>query len=81
MAAKCSVGIKDENTCTNRKINLTQLRQNTRNRKEKKSGRKVPRPDDYEIVPAPDSEKQVNNCFDNTALISLYIISLKFSIL
>ena len=37
------------------KINLTQLRRNTRSRTDKKSRRKAPRAGDYEVVPAPDA--------------------------
>ena len=48
-----SVGLEDMNS--KKKINLTQLRRNTRSRADKKSGRKAPRPGDYDIVPAPDA--------------------------
>ena len=47
-----SVGLEDMNS--KKKINLTQLRRNTRSRADKKSGRKAPRPGD-DIVPAPDA--------------------------
>lgn len=48
-----SIGLDDNNS--KKKINLTQLRRNTRCRAEKKCGRKAPRPGDYEINPAPDA--------------------------
>lgn len=48
-----SIGLDDKKS--KKKINLTQLRRNTRCRADKKSGRKAPRPGDYEINPAPDS--------------------------
>lgn len=53
LAVRMSIGLEDINH--KQKVNLTQLRRNTRCRTEKKSGRKAPRPGDYEIVPAPDS--------------------------
>ena len=53
IAARHSVGLGTEDT--KRKINLTQLRRNTRSRSEKKSGRKAPRPGDYGLTAAPDS--------------------------
>ena len=46
IAARHSVGLGTEDT--KRKINLTQLRRNTRSRSEKKSG-------DYDLTAAPDS--------------------------
>lgn len=52
-AVRMSIGLEDVNS--KRKINLTQLRRNTRSRAEKKSGRKAPRPGDYCIEPAPDA--------------------------
>ena len=53
LAAKLSLGLpcKPETTT----INLSQLRRNTRCRKEKKAGRKRPHPADCTINPAPDS--------------------------
>jgi len=53
LAAKLSLGLpcKPEGTT----INLSQLRRNTRSRKEKKAGRKRPHPTDCTINPAPDS--------------------------
>ena len=53
LAVKMSIGLEDIDS--RRKVNLTQLRRNTRSRGQKKSGRKAPRPGDYEIVPAPDA--------------------------
>lgn len=57
IAVRMSIGLED--THSNRKINLTQLRRNTRGRMEKKSGRKAPRPGDYKIVAAPDASISV----------------------
>ncbi len=48
-----SIGLDDVNM--RRKVNLTQLRKNTRSRTEKRSGRKAPRPGDYCVEPAPDA--------------------------
>ena len=56
LAAKMSIGM--ENNVCKRKINLTQLRRNTRPKQHKKSGRKAPRPDDYDVHPAPDSTQE-----------------------
>ena len=53
LAVRMSIGLEDVNS--RRKINLTQLRRNTRPRREKRSGRKAPRPGDYDIQPAPDA--------------------------
>ena len=57
IAVRMSIGLED--THSNRKINLTQLRRNTRGRMEKKSCRKAPRPGDYTIVAAPDASISV----------------------
>ena len=54
MAARMSIG-QNEQRERLRRLNLTQLRRNTRSRKDKKSGRKRPRPGDLDILPAPDS--------------------------
>ena len=54
LAAKMSVGV-DQQQQSKHRVNLTQLRRNARSRREKKSGRKCPRPGDCDIVPAPDS--------------------------
>lgn len=43
--------------CGKRNVNLTQLSHNTRSESEKKSGRKAPRPGDYQVSSAPDSER------------------------
>ena len=55
IAAKLSIGLESQ---SEKKINLTQLRKNIRSRKEKRSGRKRPRPGDCDITPAPDSKNQ-----------------------
>lgn len=55
VAVRMSVGLEDVDS--KRKVNLTQLRRNTRPRRAKKSGRKAPQPKDYEVAPAPDSNK------------------------
>ena len=52
IAVRMSIGLDDKGS--KKKINLTQLRRNTRSRGDRKSGRKAPRPGDYEIIPAPD---------------------------
>ena len=46
---------QDDKSCGQRKLNLTQLWKNVRTRKEKRSGRKCPRPGDCDIIPAPDA--------------------------
>ena len=54
MAARISIGLDHEGT--KKKKNLTQLRKNTRSHLEKKSGRKAPRPGNYDVtIAAPDS--------------------------
>lgn len=53
LAAQMSVGLLKKQC--QQKVNLTQLRSNTRSKKDKKSGRKAPRSGDYEVIPAPDS--------------------------
>lgn len=53
IAAQMSIGL--ESGSTQRKINLTQLRRNSRKKSDKTSGRKKPRPGDYDVVAAPDS--------------------------
>ena len=53
MAVRMSVGL--DTTCCKRKINLSQLRRNTRSRRDKTSGRKRPRIEDSEVIAAPDS--------------------------
>ena len=54
IAARMFLGMEDAITPPT-KINLTQLRRNTRKRKEKKSGRKFPRVGDCEVIAAPDA--------------------------
>ena len=58
LAVRGSVGLEDIDL--QRRVNLTQLRRNIRTRREKKSGRKAPRPGDYDIQPAPDSHAMVS---------------------
>lgn len=58
MAVRISIGL-DRPDCKPKKINLSQLRRNTRSRKDKTSGRKVPRIGDYDVVPVPDSIMRV----------------------
>jgi hypothetical protein len=53
LAVRMSVGLVEKSF--KKRINLTQLRHNTRPRTQKKSGRKAPRAGDYDIEPAPDS--------------------------
>ena len=55
-AARISVSLEPGR----RLILATQLRQKTTPRKDKMSGRKVPRPRDYEVVPTPDAKPLVN---------------------
>ena len=58
LAARISIGMEDINSC--HKVNLTILRKNVRSKKDKTSGRKKPRVDDYDITPAPDSIKNMS---------------------
>jgi len=44
-----------------RKLNLTQLRKNKRNRPDKTSGRKRPRTADVDIIAAPDADPSVTS--------------------
>lgn len=60
IAAQLSIGLV--NPGVPKKVNLTQLRRNMRSRSERKSGRKAPRPGDYEIIPAPDSTASQEVC-------------------
>ena len=53
LAVRMSIGIEDIGS--RRKVNLTQLRCNTRSRSQKKSGRKAPRPEDYDVESAPNA--------------------------
>ena len=52
-AARLTLGI-EEKPSQKRKLSLTQLRKNVR-KPRKKSGRKKPRIDDYDVLPAPDA--------------------------
>ena len=61
LAVKMSIGLEDIDS--RRRVNLTQLRRNTRSRSQKKSGRKGPRPGDYEIVAAPDASFGEVSCW------------------
>ena len=54
IACQRSVGIEIKNDKP-KILNLPPLRKNSRKRSDKKSGRKKPRINDYEIIPAPDS--------------------------
>ena len=58
MAVRISIGL-DKPDDKPKKINLSLLRRNTKSRKDKTSGQKVPRIGDYEVVPAPDSISEV----------------------
>ncbi len=60
IAAQLSIGLA--NPGVQKKVNLTQLRRNMRSRSERKSGRKAPRPGDYEVIPAPDSTASQQVC-------------------
>ena len=52
---ECLTLIRLDTASCNQRINLTQLRRNSRSRKDKTSGRKRPRVDDCDVVAAPDS--------------------------
>ena len=64
LAARISIGMGDMKS--RHKVNYTLLRRNARSKKDKTSGRKRPRIDDYDITPAPDSIKNTlirdNDC-------------------
>ena len=53
-----SIGL--DTACCKRKINLTQLRRNSRSRRDKTSGRKRPRFEDCDVVAAPDSLSSIH---------------------
>ena len=74
MAARMSVGINDESNP--KQWNLTQLRRNARSCKEKKSGRKRPRPGDYDCGPAPDAVSETPNDATDTGIHSYKTITL-----
>ena len=59
MAVRMSIGL--DTTSCKQKVNLTQLRRNNRSRKDKTSGRKRPRIEDFEVVAAPDSLSSVHS--------------------
>ena len=61
MAVRMSIGIDQQKSLS--KVNLSRLRRNARPKKDKTSGRKKPRPGDYDIKPAPDSlfSQETNN--------------------
>lgn len=62
LAAKLYLGMEDTtSSSTKQKLSLTQLRKNARKRKEKKSGRKIPRAGDCEVLPAPDAATTAAN--------------------
>lgn len=67
MAAKKSVGIPIEPT--KKTISLSQLARNARSTADKKSGRKKPRKNDYDIIPAPDAKRQKTDptCSDHVS--------------
>ena len=69
MAVRMSVGL--DTTCCKRKINLTQLRRNTRSRRDKTSGRKRPRIEDNEVIAAPDSLSSFPSKSDQSGLSQL----------
>ena len=58
MAVRMSIGL--DTACCKRKINLTQLRRNSRSRRDKTSGRKRPRFEDCDVVAAPDSLSSIH---------------------
>ena len=59
IAAKMSIGMDTKDA--KGKVNLTQLRKNSRKRVDKKSGRKKPRLNDYDVIPAADSSFALND--------------------
>lgn len=64
LAAKMSIGMECKNSGS--KINLTMLRKNVRSKRDKTSGRKRPRINDYDITPAPDSIKNTLHLIGDT---------------
>ena len=76
IAVRMSIGLEDVNS--QRKVNLTQLRRNTRSRTEKRSGRKAPRPGDYYIEPAPHDASILVRSFQGVAYdLGIIIIDVK----
>ena len=59
LAAKLSIGMNME-AKKSAYLNLTQLRKNSRSKKEKKSGRKRPREGDVEVIAAPDAADELD---------------------
>lgn len=57
MAAKLAIGCGGEHK--RRKLNLTQLRRNKSKQADKTSGRKMPRLNDVDVVPADDADSEV----------------------
>lgn len=55
-AAQMAVGIREE--IQRKPLNLTQLRKNKRKRPDKTSGRKQPRVDDVDVIPAGDVDDE-----------------------
>ena len=51
--SRMSIGMKEKSS--HHRVNFTMLRRNTRSKKDKTSGRKRSRVDDYDITPGPDS--------------------------
>ena len=70
-----SIGLEDGKG--KKKINLTQLRRNVRTRVEKKSGRKAPRPGDYDIMPAPDACVSIRSIIHAQDLMLLYYYNIR----
>jgi len=71
MAAKMSIGIVD--SLGKRTFHMAQLRRNSRQRPDKKAGRKRPRPcdrEDDEIVAAPDSRQTKLGLWESNLLSS-----------
>ena len=64
IAAKLSIGMNLQDYT--HKVNLSQLRRNTRSKKDKNSGRKRPRCGDYE--PAPDSQAVCDPIVESVSL-------------
>lgn len=63
LAVKMSIGMEGKQS--QGRVNLTQLRRNTRQRRNKKSGRKV-RPDSLEVIQAPDAQIVSLKCSEKT---------------
>ena len=55
MAVRISIGLGVNNDKPKKTINFTKLKKNTRSKKDKTSGRKVPHIGDYDVIAAPDS--------------------------